>query len=695
MATEDKFQSIIKGLILPFDDEPVSGINITGQFKDSLKNKYDIAKKINAAFLLKLSGPGHDLYNEAVDYLTTMSQDPGWKDVVSFFLEGEKVISNEIKDCYKNESGFKQDLNELYSWVKENPDIGNKGDVFRRFRNFFFPEGKIDLENKDIEINKLRDLRKVNITALNKNPVEKPESEILFTSNVLLTVPSQDADINDLNIDEKIKADLLKIFGEEQLYWYDHPIQIGISPEKNEVIYGLEKLDEALAFEEEVGHKDRDKKVDCLLSVSVTHRGLQDLSKSYIESELKNNSNIKRLNVYVFTEKDCEEIINSLLIPVAEKFSSNQQTELLHEIFGVDGEYGRHYSFLKAIGVFWNIFISAEIKGTFKIDLDQVFPQEKLLKESGCTAFEHLKTPLWGASGKDCNNKNVHLGLIAGALVNEKDIGESIFTPDVKFPRVEKREDSIVFYSTLPQALSTEAEMQTRYEDGTAIDGKNNCIQRIHVTGGTNGILIESLRKYRPFTPGFIGRAEDQSYILSVLFDDPGTGYLRYVHSDGLIMRHDKEAFASEAIEAARLGKIIGDYIRIIFFSYYAELLTWPVANIKNAIDPFTGCFVSRLPWTTVYLRYVLKTAHFFATGKNDDGYDILKMGVERLSYLFDSLSAEKNFLGKRFDQEKEGWNMFYDIMDIIEKKLNDNDSFTHGLKLKAEEIVRNCRLKL
>ena len=61
---------------------------------------------------------------------------------------------------------------------------------------------------------------------------------------------------------------------------------------------------------------------------------------------------------------------------------------------------------------------------------------------------------------------------------------------------------------------STVAEMMARY-DGAPQDGRARCLERIHVTGGTNGILIDALRRHRPFTPTFIGRAEDQAYLLT------------------------------------------------------------------------------------------------------------------------------------------------------------------------------------
>ena len=59
------------------------------------------------------------------------------------------------------------------------------------------------------------------------------------------------------------------------------------------------------------------------------------------------------------------------------------------------------------------------MRATFKIDLDQVFPQEELLETMGASAFELLCTPLWGAHGRDAQDRSVSLGMIAGALVNE------------------------------------------------------------------------------------------------------------------------------------------------------------------------------------------------------------------------------------------------------------------------------------
>jgi hypothetical protein len=112
-----------------------------------------------------------------------------------------------------------------------------------------------------------------------------------------------------------------------------------------------------------------------------------------------------------------------------------------------------------------------ELKATFKIDLDQVFPQTELIEQTGASAFEHFQTPLWGATGLDAEGQPIELGMIA--------------------------------------------------------------------------------------------RAET--------------------------------------------GKQIGDYLRLLTFSAYAEALPADISEIKNITDPFTACFISRLSITVALLRFFVK----------------------------------------------------------------------------------------
>ena len=691
MNIEKKFEFIIHKLIAY--ENSLIGLDFSNQFKPDIGiNDFSISRNLNACFLMLLAGESHQDYNPAKQYFKKFNKAGTWKDIYNFYSDGIQLIINEIKSLYKNDSEFKNNFNNLYK--KLNKDNIISDEIIYYFRKVFFPEGAFDIKNKEEEITKLRNKRSIKITKLNPNPIVKPEKEILFTSNILITVPSIYTNIEDLNYEKDFKEKLKEIRKEEQSYWYDHPIQIGTLPHANEIIYGLSKLDEALKFEEENNHKDRNSKLNCLLSVSVTHKGLHKISSEYIRNELKNHSDIQRLNIYIFTEESTKKLLDDVIIPIYKKYYKNNNSNLLYKIFGVDGKYGKHYSFLKAISAFWNIFMSDEIKATFKIDLDQVFPQNLLMEQSGTSAFGHLKSPLWGAQGKDNENNPVSLGMIAGALVNEKDISKSIYTPDVKFPEGMPVGENFVFQSSLPQALSTESEMMTKYNN--EYDGETRCIQRIHVTGGTNGILVESLRKYRPFTPTFIGRAEDQSYIMSVLFNKKEKRYLRYVHKDGLIMRHDKETFIHDAIKAAKPGKIIGDYIRILFFSYYASVADKSVDKIKNELDPFTGCFISKMPVTIVYLRFVLKVAEYYnSIDTREDGYNFFTNGVDRLHETIQLLTKDKGYLQKTYNSEKDGWNLFYDILDTAEEKISKEDAFLLEIQKKAVNIIQSCKLDI
>ncbi len=228
----------------------------------------------------------------------------------------------------------------------------------------------------------------------------------------------------------------------------------------------------------------------------------------------------------------------------------------------------------------------------------------------------------------------------------------------------------------------------TRYSKNK-LDGKRTCIQRIHITGGTNGILINSLRSYRPFTPSFIGRAEDQAYILSALAN-PGTK-LGYAHKDGLIMRHDKETFAQEAIQTSYINKILGDYIRILYFSAYANVLTNDVAKLKDGIDPFTGCFISKIPVSVTYLRFGLKAASFFAAGEEKHGLEFIKIGAKRIMNALDFVHGENSMLKQRYEKERLSWNLYYGILSAVEDALRKGDEFAQGLCEKAKTIVSQC----
>ncbi|MEA3347047.1 MAG: hypothetical protein U9Q21_03035, partial [Candidatus Auribacterota bacterium] len=513
------FTSIISSLIRSKDDKnSFSVFDPIKQFDEEYTGKAGIAQALNAAFLIILGDSRYSspVFKRAKAFLKRLADIPEWKDISGFYTNGITLIHKEIETVCKNDPSFAECLKNLSKWVSNKDNLCNREETIEKIWSVFFPEATGIRGNEQKRINDLRKKRILTITELNSTPITNPVQQILFTSNTLFTIPSALKPLEELDLSNHLKKKLIHATREPQLYWYDHPTPVGVKPGENEVLHGLRGLDTAVEFERARGNAPANLKLTCVLSVSVTHRSLQDIAKKYLEEEFKKVGGLKNINLYLFTESDTQQIINGILVPAARHYLGYNNSKEIFNMFGVDGQYGRHYSFLKAISAFWHIYIQPEIKATFKIDLDQVFPEKQLIKESGASAFEHFTTPLWGAHGLDINGHPVELGMIAGALVNKRDINKSLFTPDVKFPNRALHPDEYIFFSMLPQALSTEAEMMTRYTT-KKLDGKKTCIQRFHITGGTNGILVDSLRRHRPFTPSFIGRAEDQAYIFSVL----------------------------------------------------------------------------------------------------------------------------------------------------------------------------------
>lgn len=666
-----------------FSDEKISRLMLGGSAQDLVNDKKVVIRLIGI-FLIGLTGK--EAGRQAMKILDEIKWDDSYSPVVDFIRGGWRRIDEEIE---------KQDSSDFIRLVTESADKLNAGrqpdslkDIAEILWPLFFPEGMalMDANNYSGEIRRLRKKRAVKIIkpSPDSRRIKNPARQLLMTSNLLLTIPLKE-DIP--GISGRFIKEVKSILKERQKYWYDHPIPLGINPEANEALYGLNGLNDMIEYEKSRKTIPENSKLNCVLSASTTHDGLHQIVRPWINEELKKNGPLKNLDIYILTEEDTTRIIREIFIPLANHFNMDADSQPLRQVFGVDGEYSRHYSFLKAISAFWNVFINPAIEATFKIDLDQIFPQEALLEATGKTAMELLCDHHWGAAGIDDDGNKIELGMIAGALVNHDDIGKGLFTADVPFPDVNdlKAEDTI-FFSRLPQALSTEAEMMYVY------DHRDKTVaQRIHVTGGTNGILVDALFKYRPFTPTFIGRAEDQAYILSVLFSENTA--LRYLHKPGLIMRHDKHVFAGKAIREAQTGKWIGDYVRTLLFSYYARILPWKYENIKSATRPFTGCFISDLPVTVVYLRWAFKTLELINKGQEAEAHEFMTSGAQRLDQLMTKLEQLPQSLKETFETEKAGWDMYYDLLILSRREINEGDSFLLEIRQKAGSIITACKL--
>ncbi len=648
-------------------------------------------------FLFLLSGTrGDHGAAEAHRRLEGLIGDPSLDELATFFQRALQVIEGEIDSALKQDKGLIDRLDRLGdALIAQEGEGPEPPDLIEAFWGLFCPQAVGVRADWEERIRGLREDRTVRDLSMCPDPLQRPAKEVLFSSNVLLTVPPRDVQPSELGLRKEIRQGLTHALAEDQAYWYDHPVQIGTAPEKNEILHGLKGLSDTLAFEKKRGTADPEDRLEVALSVSVTHPSLHGLARAYIEEEVSKERGIRDLDLFVFTEDDTARLVQDFLCPAARRFGlEGTEPNIFSGVFGVDGPYARHYNFLKAIAALWQVVKNPGIRATFKIDLDQVFPQKELVDATGASAFELLCTPLWGARGRDAHDRSVSLGMIAGALVNQGDIHKGLFTPDVTLPAGPWPPDRWVFASQVPQALSTVAEMMVRY-GGSPLDGKSQCLSRIHVTGGTIGIRLDSLRRHRPFTLSCIGRAEDQAYLMSVL-GGPDAPHLRYAHVPGLIMRHDKHAFAGEAIRTAAAGKAVGDYERMLLFSHYAGALPWPIEETRSCLDPFTGCFVLALPFTTALLCLALRALSLSDGNAETHGThpdELLRLGARRLGPLLERHEKNPEWMRRSYDTERRAWHAYYDILDRVEEEARKQSAEASALVRKAEAIIEETRV--
>lgn len=657
------------------------------------------AMELCHAFLTILSGTGGEpRVEEARRRLDAFLDDPSWGEAAAFLHRGIRAVEREIASVPAGDANLRARLDRLASTLPAPGEDESRDppDWIESFWSVFCPQAVGVASHWEERVRGLREGRTVHGLSLCPDPLQRPAEEILFSANVLLTVPPKEVDPSTLGLDDAMLHGVIQALSEEQAYWYDHPVPIGAPPGKNEILHGLRGLSETLAFEKKRGTAAPADRLDVVLSVSVTHPSLHGLAREYIEHEVSREPRIRDLDLHVFTEEDTTRLVEDFLCPAARRFGpEGAEPGLFFEIFGVDGPYARHYNFLKAVSALWQVARDPGVRATFKIDLDQVFPQKELVGEMGVSAFELLCTPLWGARGKDPQDRDISLGMIAGALVNEADIHRGLFTPDVTLPAGPWPPDRWVFTSQVPQALSTEAEMMACY-DGPFLDGTSRCLSRVHVTGGTTGIRVESLRRHRPFTLSCIGRAEDQAYLMSVL-GSPDNPCLRYAHIPGLIMRHDKHAFAREAIRAAAAGKVVGDYERMLLFSGYAEALPRPAEEVRSCLDPFTGCFISALPASTALLCLALKALSCREGIQDASGIrpeELLRLGARRLGPLLERRERDPDWMARSCETERRAWQAYYDILERVEAEAQKGKAEAIRLVEKARGIVEETRVR-
>ena len=439
----DDFQTLMRRLVGAAGTDSLSGINAPHLFQTPGDEEPAQRAASVGAFLLSLCG-GQDA-DAATNRLETQAE-TGCA-LAGFLLRLSRSVLAEQQELSQQHAESARRRREAAAWVEQFPEAAWDRKAQRAVWGFLFPEGAACLDDPDGTVAALRTRRTIRVEQPNSRPIADPLREMLITSNILLTLPADLSAIDELPLSQSLRDQIQTVAQQEQEYWFDHPIPLDIETEANEILYGLNGLNEAISFEKANGHAAADARLVCALSVSVTHPGLSTVARDYLQEAFAAAPDMPHLDVYVFSESATTRLIDDVLAPAIEQFLNTTDISPLRQVFGVDGEYGRHYSFLKAVSALWHVLVDEQVRATFKIDLDQVFPQKQLVEQGGGSALEHFQSPLWGAQGIDASGAVVELGMLAGGLVNEKDIAHGLLTPDVTRPASIPAGEAVAFFN--------------------------------------------------------------------------------------------------------------------------------------------------------------------------------------------------------------------------------------------------------
>jgi hypothetical protein len=484
-----------------------------------------------------------------------------------------------------------------------------------------------ELRLRDEEI-----LPKWRLRDLKANPAAIAPTEIVIQLNALYTLPETVP--KDLPPDLAESAQRAMERPGRKIADYDHPVHLFESGKNHELESCLRELDGDLSFEKERGVLPEDYRLPILLSVSVTHEGIDELTGRWIY-RLVEKAGYRHLRLIVLTEGLCRRIREELF---GGKF----------ELFSVFGKYGRHFNALKYGQLLLEKALG--VRAGFKLDTDEGIRSRELYKRTGRTWFETMCHPYWGGSAKDSEGKEVDLAVNEGEYVNSTDIerlgyNDALRCPDVAVPDTWTG-TTMFFQKGFAHGRATA--LYNRFE--TVEEGISHPV----VKGGGYGITNDGLRKAAPFTFSWVGRAEDQQFYFSGL-----RGGLRGIFHPNLRIAHYKASVAGAEKKTAA-GRFLGDMYRLIIFSHLVE--RW---GVKELIDPMPGVFAGPLARAQAALSLLYKSCEFAAEGNVEAARYLLGEGAQELVELEDRI--DDGTVDRLVDEEAGEWRRFIEELEKVD----------------------------
>lgn len=669
--------------------------------------------RINAAMLISLCGQEHHLFRRAWDYLRIPDLACGKQKEI--YLKFYEIVQDEMEKRLESDDA-------LVNVLRDAIQLGDADQLKAARLEVFNPLAAKTVWQFDVQdiVKKIQKQNRLRLIANNENFITNPIREVIFTTNALVAPPKSESFIPEEGLPGWAEKGLKSAIGSPADWYFDHAMELTTTRDAlyvSEFIFCLRRLEETFKMEieiEEAAWKDYIREEDTVplyVSISPTHGGInlgsvaKEVLKYQYATAVKFGilPELRIVEPYLYCQADVKRLVEDVLVPAAKHYFPEVPDKVAEGYFsflGVEGHYAMHYNFLKAFGSLAK-FMNPSIKAVLKIDTDQSFPADRFYEETGSCWLESFTLPTLGALARDQNERDIYLGCFAGSLTNLNELidKDDLFFPDISMPEVPEsipEGEAGVFYQRLVQALITQGEAFPPEVHWRALRILNEYpYMRTFVTGGTVGFLIEALERYAPFVDTSIHRAEDQAFLLSVLFDQYDGKLLRYLYFPGLHMIHEKESFASEAIKTAEPYKKIYDLERIWKFSYLAQALCkikgWNFGEVRKTLNFFTASFIQPFPGLLALIRFALSVAE--KGGRNREDIIYQKEGLKRLGKIAFSQEGYRRDTTTRVVKEIKAWRFYYDLMIRLRKSAEKRDPFALRLREKAIQINNNCKL--
>ena len=161
-----------------------------GQLDGQAADEVYTAQNLNATFLIAVAGPQHPAAERANALLDRMADSAEWGAVAGFYRNGIERVGCEIEAECGRDPIMADRLRELAQWVSTADNLRKTDETQEKLWSVFFPEATGIRSDRQLHVERLRRKRRVDVAELNSNPIRDPVRQVLFTSNVLLTVPA-------------------------------------------------------------------------------------------------------------------------------------------------------------------------------------------------------------------------------------------------------------------------------------------------------------------------------------------------------------------------------------------------------------------------------------------------------------------------------------------------------------------------